>query len=193
MGRGFVNSASDLVPASVPRPVAKGGVAVAGVMIAFWLMQKVLSTLLTVALLGGAAWLYFRCGLPGRAPRRLLQAPGVPHKAVAAAGRGVLVGCDALAVAAGWRRALMGPSCGLSSLRIRYCPGLRAAATAATGVAAVAAAAAAASGVAPILPTPCLRRAASWTSENRFGAVLSSRPALLAWRCMQLAAVCCGA
>jgi hypothetical protein len=36
-----VDSASDLVPASVPRPVAKGGVAVVGVMLAFWLLQKV--------------------------------------------------------------------------------------------------------------------------------------------------------
>lgn len=41
VGRNLVDSASDLVPSSVPRPVAKGGVAVAGVLIVFWLMQKV--------------------------------------------------------------------------------------------------------------------------------------------------------
>ncbi|GBF96177.1 hypothetical protein Rsub_08925 [Raphidocelis subcapitata] len=60
VGRGFVDSASALVPESVPRPLAKGGVAALGVLLAFWLLQKVLSTLLTVALLGGAAFLYFR-------------------------------------------------------------------------------------------------------------------------------------
>ena len=60
VGKGFVDSAADLVPDSVPRPVARGGVAVAGAVVAFWLLQKVVSTLLTVALLGGAAFLYFR-------------------------------------------------------------------------------------------------------------------------------------
>jgi len=63
IGRGLVDSASDLVPASVPRPVAKGGVAVFGVMVVFWLLQKVVSTVLTFVLLGGAAYLYFRCVL----------------------------------------------------------------------------------------------------------------------------------
>jgi hypothetical protein len=41
VARNVVDAAADLVPESVPRPVAKGGVAVAGGMIAFWLLQKV--------------------------------------------------------------------------------------------------------------------------------------------------------
>lgn len=60
VARSVVETASDLVPESVPRPVAKGGVAVAGGIIAFWLLQKVVSTVLTLVLLGGAAYLYFR-------------------------------------------------------------------------------------------------------------------------------------
>jgi hypothetical protein len=40
-GQGFVESASNLVPESVPRPVAKGGVAVATGLVAFWILQKV--------------------------------------------------------------------------------------------------------------------------------------------------------
>ncbi len=42
-GKGLVESAANLVPADVPRPVAKGGVALAGGIIAFWLLQKVSS------------------------------------------------------------------------------------------------------------------------------------------------------
>eukprot|EP00879_Flechtneria_rotunda_P001202 GHRR01001349.1.p1 GENE.GHRR01001349.1~~GHRR01001349.1.p1 ORF type:complete len:154 (+),score=41.52 GHRR01001349.1:415-876(+) len=61
-GKGFVESAANLVPESVPRPVAKGGVAVAGVILAFWVLQKLVSTVLTIALLGGAAWFYFQYG-----------------------------------------------------------------------------------------------------------------------------------
>eukprot|EP00878_Enallax_costatus_P043448 GHUV01051431.1.p1 GENE.GHUV01051431.1~~GHUV01051431.1.p1 ORF type:complete len:161 (-),score=23.61 GHUV01051431.1:73-555(-) len=41
VGQGFVDSAAEFVPESVPRPVAKGGVAVAGVLVAFWILQKV--------------------------------------------------------------------------------------------------------------------------------------------------------
>jgi hypothetical protein len=44
VGKGLVDSASELVPESVPRPVAKGGVAVAGGLVAFWLLQKVRRT-----------------------------------------------------------------------------------------------------------------------------------------------------
>jgi hypothetical protein len=40
-GQGFVESASNLVPENVPRPVAKGGVAVATGLVAFWVLQKV--------------------------------------------------------------------------------------------------------------------------------------------------------
>ncbi|KAF6262436.1 hypothetical protein COO60DRAFT_626864 [Scenedesmus sp. NREL 46B-D3] len=59
-GQGFVESAADLVPANVPRTVAKGGVAVATGLVAFWILQKLVSTVLTIALLGGAAWFYFQ-------------------------------------------------------------------------------------------------------------------------------------
>ena len=41
VGKGLVESAANLVPESVPRPMAKGGVALAGGIIAFWLLQKV--------------------------------------------------------------------------------------------------------------------------------------------------------
>eukprot|EP00775_Hariotina_reticulata_P002018 gene2018-biopygen3522 len=85
-GVGLVESAANLVPESVPRPIAKGGVAVAGALLAFWALQKarhcttletglhsaccialhvyflaqLVSTVLTIALLGGAAWFYFQ-------------------------------------------------------------------------------------------------------------------------------------
>lgn len=62
VGGNLVESAASLVPDSVPRGVAKGGVAVAGVLVAFWVLQKLVSTVLTVALLGGAAWFYFQYG-----------------------------------------------------------------------------------------------------------------------------------
>lgn len=41
VGGNLVESAANLVPESVPRGVAKGGVAVAGVLVAFWVLQKV--------------------------------------------------------------------------------------------------------------------------------------------------------
>uniref|UniRef100_A0A383W2U3 Uncharacterized protein n=1 Tax=Tetradesmus obliquus TaxID=3088 RepID=A0A383W2U3_TETOB len=59
-GQGFVESASNMVPENVPRPVAKTGVAVATGLVAFWVLQKLVSTVLTIALLGGAAWFYFQ-------------------------------------------------------------------------------------------------------------------------------------
>ena len=40
-GQGFVESASNMVPENVPRPVAKTGVAVATGLVAFWVLQKV--------------------------------------------------------------------------------------------------------------------------------------------------------
>lgn len=64
-GKGLVESAASLVPESVPRPVAKGGVAVVGGLLAFTLLQKLVSTVLTVALLGGAAWWYFQSSSSG--------------------------------------------------------------------------------------------------------------------------------
>lgn len=60
VGKGLVDSAANLVPESVPRPVAKTGVAVVGGLIAFTILQKLISTVLTIALLGGAAWFYFQ-------------------------------------------------------------------------------------------------------------------------------------
>lgn len=37
---GLVDSAASFVPENVPRPAAKTGVAVAGVLVTFWLLQK---------------------------------------------------------------------------------------------------------------------------------------------------------
>jgi TATA-binding protein-associated factor len=48
------------VPASVPRPAAKAGVALAGAVAAFWVLQKVVSTVITLAVVG--AGLYFYLG-----------------------------------------------------------------------------------------------------------------------------------
>lgn len=45
IGSSVVESAAELVPSSVPRPLAKVGVAVFGVSIVFWLLQKVGSRL----------------------------------------------------------------------------------------------------------------------------------------------------
>lgn len=42
VGKGLVDSAANLVPESVPRPVAKTGVAVVGGLIAFTILQKVI-------------------------------------------------------------------------------------------------------------------------------------------------------
>lgn len=41
VGGNLVESAANLVPDSVPRGVAKAGVAGAGVLVAFWVLQKV--------------------------------------------------------------------------------------------------------------------------------------------------------
>lgn len=41
VGGNLISSAADLVPDSVPRGVAKGGVAVVGVLAVFWVLQKV--------------------------------------------------------------------------------------------------------------------------------------------------------
>jgi hypothetical protein len=58
VGGGLVEAAADFVPPSVPRPVAKAGVALAGAGVAFWLLQKVVSTVLTLVLLGGGLYFY---------------------------------------------------------------------------------------------------------------------------------------
>lgn len=41
VGANLVESGANLVPDSVPRGVAKGGVAVVGVLAVFWILQKV--------------------------------------------------------------------------------------------------------------------------------------------------------
>lgn len=59
-GSKLVDQVTEFVPDSVPRPVARTGVAVGGGLIAFWLLQKVVTTALTFALIGGALFLYFK-------------------------------------------------------------------------------------------------------------------------------------
>jgi TATA-binding protein-associated factor len=58
VGGGLVDAAADMVPPSVPRPVAKAGVALAGAGVAFWLLQKVVSTVITLAVIGGGLYFY---------------------------------------------------------------------------------------------------------------------------------------
>lgn len=55
---GLVDSAASFVPENVPRPAAKTGVAVAGVLLTFWLLQKVISGVVTLALFAGLGY-YF--------------------------------------------------------------------------------------------------------------------------------------
>ncbi|PNH08545.1 hypothetical protein TSOC_004892 [Tetrabaena socialis] len=49
---GMVDKATDMVPESVPRPAAKAGVALAGVMVVFW----VVSGVVTLALFAGVGY-----------------------------------------------------------------------------------------------------------------------------------------
>ncbi|PNW71985.1 hypothetical protein CHLRE_16g687200v5 [Chlamydomonas reinhardtii] len=55
---GLVDKAADLVPDSVPRSTAKAGVTVAGVMFTFWVLNKVISGVVTLAVLAGIGY-YF--------------------------------------------------------------------------------------------------------------------------------------
>ncbi|GLC41585.1 hypothetical protein PLESTB_000699400 [Pleodorina starrii] len=55
---GLVDKATELVPESVPRPAAKTGVTIAGIMFIFWLLQKVISGVVTLALFAGVGY-YF--------------------------------------------------------------------------------------------------------------------------------------
>ncbi|KAG2451243.1 hypothetical protein HYH02_003850 [Chlamydomonas schloesseri] len=55
---GFVDKAADLVPESVPRATAKAGVTVAGVMFVFWVLNKVISGVVTLAIFAGLGY-YF--------------------------------------------------------------------------------------------------------------------------------------
>mmetsp|Transcript_19913 Transcript_19913/g.55497 ORF Transcript_19913/g.55497 Transcript_19913/m.55497 type:complete len:128 (+) Transcript_19913:246-629(+) len=55
---GAVETVAGFVPSSVPRGIAKGGVYALGGLLVFGLIQKVLSGLLTLALLGTLGYLY---------------------------------------------------------------------------------------------------------------------------------------
>ncbi|KAG2435784.1 hypothetical protein HXX76_006980 [Chlamydomonas incerta] len=55
---GLVDKAADLVPESVPRSTAKAGVTVASVMFVFWVLNKVISGVVTLAVVAGVGY-YF--------------------------------------------------------------------------------------------------------------------------------------
>lgn len=85
----MVNSAANLVPDSVPRGVAKGGVAVAGALVAFWVLQKVGvgSLVATTVICGQGLPLAFHACIKVTSSRQLVRTshnwPG--HRAQAAA------------------------------------------------------------------------------------------------------------
>lgn len=58
-GTKLVENASQLVPSSIPRPVAKAGVAIAGGVFIFGLVQQVLSGFITLIVLGGLGYFFF--------------------------------------------------------------------------------------------------------------------------------------
>ncbi|KAL0052265.1 hypothetical protein WJX82_010966 [Trebouxia sp. C0006] len=60
IANGIAGSAASLVPASVPRPVAKLGVVGISSIIALWLFGKLVSTVFTVAAVGGAIFLFLK-------------------------------------------------------------------------------------------------------------------------------------
>eukprot|EP00197_Chlamydomonas_leiostraca_P013786 CAMPEP_0202866150 /NCGR_PEP_ID=MMETSP1391-20130828/7229_1 /ASSEMBLY_ACC=CAM_ASM_000867 /TAXON_ID=1034604 /ORGANISM="Chlamydomonas leiostraca, Strain SAG 11-49" /LENGTH=161 /DNA_ID=CAMNT_0049546073 /DNA_START=150 /DNA_END=635 /DNA_ORIENTATION=- len=53
---GVVDSVASLVPESVPRPVARGGVALAGTLLVFGLLKQVISGIVTLVVMGGVAY-----------------------------------------------------------------------------------------------------------------------------------------
>uniref|UniRef100_A0A7R9VET0 Uncharacterized protein n=1 Tax=Chlamydomonas euryale TaxID=1486919 RepID=A0A7R9VET0_9CHLO len=57
-GTKLIDSAADFVPQSVPRSVAKGGVALLGFVFVFGLIQKVISGFVTLAVLLGIGYWY---------------------------------------------------------------------------------------------------------------------------------------
>ncbi|EIE25230.1 hypothetical protein COCSUDRAFT_52800 [Coccomyxa subellipsoidea C-169] len=59
-GNKLADSAADLLPESVPRGAAKIGVVGVGGLVAFWLLQKVLSTFVFLGVLGGGAYLWLK-------------------------------------------------------------------------------------------------------------------------------------
>ncbi|GFH13008.1 uncharacterized protein HaLaN_08806 [Haematococcus lacustris] len=60
-----LESGAALVPDTVPRPLAKGGVAVVGGLVLFGLLKQLLSGLLTLAVMGGVAYWWLTKGDPG--------------------------------------------------------------------------------------------------------------------------------
>ncbi|KAG1666531.1 hypothetical protein FOA52_014428 [Chlamydomonas sp. UWO 241] len=57
-GNKLIDTVSDWVPESVPRPVARGGVAVLGALFVFGLIQKVISGFVTLFVLLGIGYFY---------------------------------------------------------------------------------------------------------------------------------------
>mmetsp|Transcript_4621 Transcript_4621/g.12868 ORF Transcript_4621/g.12868 Transcript_4621/m.12868 type:complete len:162 (-) Transcript_4621:221-706(-) len=54
-----VDGVTDLIPESVPRSTAKLGVIGVGFLLTFWVFQKVLSTVITLAVLGAAGYFFY--------------------------------------------------------------------------------------------------------------------------------------
>jgi len=59
MAKSAVDVAADMLPESVPRPVARGGVAVVGSLILLTIVQKVLSGVFTLAVLAALGYFWF--------------------------------------------------------------------------------------------------------------------------------------
>lgn len=55
---GLVESVSNMVPETVPRPAAKAGVAIVGGLLLFTLLKQVLSGVFTLVVLGGLAYVF---------------------------------------------------------------------------------------------------------------------------------------
>ncbi|GAX73982.1 hypothetical protein CEUSTIGMA_g1432.t1 [Chlamydomonas eustigma] len=61
-GSKLVDSASSLVPESVPRPVAKAGITVLGILLVLGLIQKLISGFITMLILAGLGYYFFTRG-----------------------------------------------------------------------------------------------------------------------------------
>ncbi|KAK9846420.1 hypothetical protein WJX81_003480 [Elliptochloris bilobata] len=64
-GDKLADSAAGLIPAAVPRPAAKLAVLAFGGLVAFWVLQRVLSTAFFFLALGGAAYLWVKLSSRG--------------------------------------------------------------------------------------------------------------------------------
>ncbi|KAK9820120.1 hypothetical protein WJX72_006336 [[Myrmecia] bisecta] len=65
LGNSYAETASSLIPDSVPRPLAKAGVLGLTGVVSLWLLNKVVSTALTVAVLAGAVFLWYKVSSGG--------------------------------------------------------------------------------------------------------------------------------